>query len=136
MNSNTLQHELDTFTGTEHWYRHPLSRALIYTDGVKSFARKAGAYWFLDAVALGVYGRPGIVDAMRKQGEQFAVALLRVTGSEATLEARNDYDEHDDTIGRGIYHEDILFTDAPEGTWKFYLIDDGVHCTLLLPSEY
>ena len=31
---------LRTFTGTEHWYRHPLARNVLYTDG--SAARYAG----------------------------------------------------------------------------------------------
>src|SRR6266853_643249 len=27
------ENDLDQFTGTEHWYRHPLVRSLTYTDG-------------------------------------------------------------------------------------------------------
>ena len=41
--------DLRNFTGTEHYYRDPLTR-LIYTDGVKYVAEKAGAYWLITAI--------------------------------------------------------------------------------------
>ena len=28
-------HALRTFTGTEHWYRHPLVRDVLYTGGAQ-----------------------------------------------------------------------------------------------------
>ena len=44
--------DLRQFTATEHWYRHPLNRAVLYTDGAKFVAERAGAYWLLDEIAL------------------------------------------------------------------------------------
>lgn len=44
-----LSADLKMFTGTEQWFRHPLSSNFLYTDGVKFFAEHCGggAYWFL-----------------------------------------------------------------------------------------
>ena len=44
--------DLMQFTGTENWYRHMLNRNVLYTDGAKYLAERAGAYWLLDEIAL------------------------------------------------------------------------------------
>ena len=44
--------ELAKFTGSEHWYRHALNRKVLFTDGAKYVADRAGAYWLLDEIAL------------------------------------------------------------------------------------
>jgi hypothetical protein len=41
--------ELSQFTGTEHYYRNQWG--LVYTDGVKHVAERAGAYWLLDLIS-------------------------------------------------------------------------------------
>jgi hypothetical protein len=43
---------LSRFTGSEHWYRHGLVRGLVFTDGAKHIADRAGAYWLLDEIAI------------------------------------------------------------------------------------
>jgi hypothetical protein len=43
---------LRQFTGSEHWYRHGLNRAVLYTDGAKYVADQGGAYWLIDEIAL------------------------------------------------------------------------------------
>jgi hypothetical protein len=45
-----ITRDLAQFTGTEHHYKHFLSR-LVYTDGVKYVADACGAYWLLDVIA-------------------------------------------------------------------------------------
>jgi hypothetical protein len=44
--------DLKQFTGSEHFYRHGLSRNHIYTEGVQFLAERAQAYWLLDKIAL------------------------------------------------------------------------------------
>lgn len=44
--------DLENFTGSEHWYRHPLVRYVRFTDGAKYVADRAAAYWLLDEIAL------------------------------------------------------------------------------------
>ena len=52
--------DLRQFTGSEHWYRHSLNRAVVYTDGAKYVADQVGAYWLLDEIALSLRQRPEI----------------------------------------------------------------------------
>lgn len=42
---------LHHFTGTETWFRHPLVRKVLYTEGVQYLAETGGAYWLLDEIA-------------------------------------------------------------------------------------
>lgn len=136
MNTNDLQFKLNLFTGTETYRRHPLNPRVLHTDGVEHFAYAAGAYWFIDAIALGIYGRPGPVPQAIPNKDSFGVVLLRSAGGKGSIEVRSDYDEDDDSCGDRLWYEHLEFTDCPEGTWRFYLIDDGEHAVLLLPSEY
>jgi hypothetical protein len=109
--------DLSGFTGSETWYRHPLNKSWSYTEGVYYFAEKAGAYWLLDILVT----EPAIL----KQAKDFALATLKVVGSEADLIV-------EDGNGARVFARHIDFTDCPEGVWKFYMTDK----TILLPSEY
>lgn len=137
MNPQDLQHELAQFTGTEFRYRHPLSRWLLYTDGVKYFADKAEAYWFLDLIAVGANGHRPPVPYKVPNRNRFGVVILTSKDSEGHVEVYSD-SEDDGTYHKDkrLYRERLEFTTCPEGAWKFLLIVDGKHVTLLLPSEY
>ena len=50
--------DLRQFTGSESWYRHPLARSVLYTDGVRHAAEAGGAYWLLDVIAPSQRGIP------------------------------------------------------------------------------
>ena len=50
--SKLTKADLQQFTGTDHYYRHSINRHVLFTDGVKHLADKAGAYWLLDEIAL------------------------------------------------------------------------------------
>jgi hypothetical protein len=115
--SSTLRQELAQFTGTETWYRHPLNRYLLYTEGVQFFAEKAGCYWLLDIVATELF--------RLQVAEPFLHVKLIVDDGEADIVV-------DDGDGSAVFRRHIQFTDAPPGDWRFYLTDNVV----LLPSEY
>jgi hypothetical protein len=115
--ASDIRHALAHCTGSEHWYRHPLVRSCLYTDGVQTFAEMAGAYWFLDIVATEV------LPFQKRQ--EFILVTMTVTGSAARIVA-------DDGNGKSFWSRDIDFTDCPEGEWKFYVINN----TVLVPSEY
>ncbi len=114
-----LSADLKMFTGTEQWFRHPLSSNFLYTDGVKFFAEHCGggAYWFLDILAT------ELADLQEK--EDFMSITLDVVDSSAKITA-------DDGNGNVLWTRNIDFTDAEKGTWKFFLTNN----VLLLPSEY
>jgi hypothetical protein len=127
LTQDELSVELSQFIGTEQWYRHAINRNLIYTDGVKFFAENGGnhgAYWFLDKVAC------EITPLLKRRKEAFACITLQVNNQEEAIIIVTDGNE------TSLATYDIHYTDMQEGDWKFYLVDDGTHITLLLPHEY
>jgi hypothetical protein len=49
---NLTKADLQQFTGTEHYFRHPINHRVFYTDGVQYLAEDGGAYWLLDEIAI------------------------------------------------------------------------------------
>ncbi|MCB9352732.1 MAG: hypothetical protein H6573_35400 [Lewinellaceae bacterium] len=47
---STLLDELKQLTGSEAFYRHPLFRKYIYTEGVKYLTEKTGVFWLIEYV--------------------------------------------------------------------------------------
>ena len=120
LTAEQLNFHLGYFSGTENWHRHSLVKAMLYTDGVKSFAEhggQEGAYWLLDVVATEFF-------PLLRQ-EAFLHLVLSVQGGKATLKA-------DDGDGRILREKAIDYTDMQAGDWRFYLTDN----VLLLPGEY
>ncbi len=127
LNQDQLSAQLNYFTGTEKWYRHWFNRKMIYTDGVKFFAENGGdhgAYWFIDKVAC------EIASLLKSKKERFGcITLISNTENSAVILVT---DGNDNELAK--YR--INYTDMQPGDWMFYLVDDGTHLTLLLPSEY
>lgn len=122
-----LRQALFQFTGTEQWYRHPFSNAMLYTDGVKFFAENGGehgAYWFIDKMALEV------CPLLDQKKQYFGSVVMQVNDDEtAVITVTDGNDGHIAT-----YH--IEYTDMQAGEWRFFMIVEGVHRVMLLPSEY
>ena len=136
MDSEQFRNELDQFHGTEKYHRHVLNPRLVWTDGVLHFARQAKAFWFIDAIAVGVNGNPGPVPNVIPLDDEFAIVLLEVKDRSAMLRLYLDTDENGDYQPAFIlYEEPIEFTDCPPGTWKFYLERSGDYVVLMLPNE-
>ena len=111
---------LRQFTGTEQWYRHPLVRQVLFTDGAKYIADNAGAYWLLDEIAFAQKGEPAVA------AESFQFWKLRVMPNQtATLVC-------DDGNGRVVFSKAIDYTDFPAEGVELYFTDN----VILLPSEY
>ena len=104
------------FTGSENWYRRPLMRSVVYTDGVKYVADKGEAYWLIDKVATSQLEQPFA-------REEFQVWKLEVPQNLITVEDGN---------GHVIHTEKLDFTDFPEPGVTLWYTDK----TILLPSEY
>jgi hypothetical protein len=113
------QEDLRQFTGTEHWYRHPLVRKILYTDGAQYVAVQGGAHWLLDEIALsqGVY---------EIASEDFQVWTLSVKQDRSAVLSCEDGNLN------VVYSLKLNWTDFPLDTIRFYFTDN----TILLPSEY
>lgn len=112
--------DLRQFTGTETWYRHPLNRKIVYTEGVQYIAEQGGAYWLLDEIALIQAHDPKVA------AEALQVWKLTVrTDRTATLAC-------DDGNGNIVFTKELEYTDFPLDEIKLYFTDN----TILLPSEY
>jgi hypothetical protein len=112
--------DLKQFTGSEHWYRHPLVRTVVFTDGAKYVADTAGAYWLIDEIAFAQISK-------RIAREDFQLWKLQVNLADHTARLLCE-----DGNGTRVMSKKIPFTDFPLEEIAFYFIDN----TILLPSEY
>jgi len=121
--------ELSQHCGTGNYYRHALTRRLLFTDGIFDMADRLGAYWLVDLVASYVATRdlPAMTFWELRRLSPDAV-------NDAVIEARED-------TGRPcIVRQLIPFTDFPvevDETFSVWLQSTGDgRYVLMLPSEY
>ena len=112
--------DLAQFTGSEQWYRHGINRKVLFTDGAKFVADRAGAYWLLDEIAI---IQP---HDRRVAAEEFQVWKLAVNADQTGVLT---CDDGNDNV---VYTKQIDYTDfPPEGITLWF-----TNNTILLPSEY
>ncbi|SAL84903.1 hypothetical protein AWB68_07487 [Caballeronia choica] len=120
MTTKTLTKEdLAQFTGTEQWYRHPLMRKVLFTDGVKYVADTAGAYWLIDLIAFSQV-EPAVT------AEEFQVWKLAVAADCSAVVTCEDGNSNQ------VMKQNLEFTDFPLDEISFYFTDN----VILLPREY
>jgi len=112
--------DLRQFTGTEKWYRHPLNRNVLYTDGAKYIAEVGGAFWLLDLIALAQRYDKHV------RGQPFQVWALSV-GSDRSAKI---------TVEDGNYKllstHKLAYTDFPAAGITLWFSNN----TIYLPSEH
>lgn len=118
METTSLKDNLARFTGSEQWFKYPMSGA-TYTEGVRYFLENAQAYWLLDIIAT----QPEIVAQMKNGG---AYTTLDVADDDTAVITVTDGNHG------MVYQRRLEFTDCPHGVWELWFIDNVV----LLPSEY
>lgn len=111
--------DLDQFTGSEHWYRHPLCPAITYTDGAQHVAEAGGAYWLLDAIVSHQC-------EAHVRREPFQVWKLEVSEDRTAVLRCEDGD------GALVAIQAIAFTDFPLPEIELWLQNN----VIFLPSEY
>ena len=112
--------ELDQFIGSEHWYRHAINRKVLFTDGAKHLADRAGAYWLLDEIALiQPYNQP-------VAAEPFQIWTLTVRPDHTATLACEDGNDN------VVYSKEISFTDFPLDEITLWFANDVIY----LPSEH
>lgn len=121
MTQKSLDHEeLSRFTGSEHWYRHGLVRGIVFTDGAKYIADRAGAYWLLDEIAIAQRFDKTVA------AEEFQVWKLAVNADDSAVLTCEDGNGH------AVLSKAIEFTDfPPEGVTLWF-----ENNTIYLPSEH
>ena len=110
--------------GTDHYYRHPLSRRFLYSDGIKEMA-EAGCYWLVDLLAT------ELPDQFRKR-PQYDSCVVTFTVKDTEGRFRGDFEDGDKTPWR----RKIDYTDMPDGTFKFFVGRNGEDLVAILLSEY
>lgn len=116
----SIKATLNSFTGTENWYKHQLFRQYLYTDGVQYLAKEAECYWLLDRIFALQYENPHI------SAEPFQSWVLNINPDHSAQLICEDGNYQE------LHKETIAYTDFPLPTIGFFLIDR----VLLLPSEY
>ena len=116
----SLQKQLESFYGSEHWYQQAPFK-IVFTDGVKYFAEKGKANWAVTDIMA-------TAEALNRD---FLVVTIEVADEKATITYGTD--SGDEFI---VARQEYEFTDLEAGIYKFYVMDDGIRKTMLLPSEY
>jgi hypothetical protein len=115
------QEELLQFYGTEQHYKHFLNQ-FVYTDGVQYLAKKAKAYWLLDAIAS---HQPKLLQDPTLKAFQLWRLVVDTEQKTAQLICERDLNDV-------VLTQDIDYTNFPLSEVKLYLVNK----VLLLPSEY
>jgi len=124
--------DLAHFTGTTTWYRHPLKRDVLYTDGIQYLAEQAEAYWLVDEIAFWL-GSPEMrkaVQADERIGEMQFWRLEVAEDESAVLTCCAD---------KGVapvVKKPIPWTSFPLRFIDIWASFDGERWVLYLPSEH
>ena len=111
-----LEDELQQFHGTQHYYRN--FTGLLYTDGIKYLADRAGAHWLID-----------LVGSYQPQLRHIPFQLWGIEVGDDNSALVTMVEDTDEPIQ---VKQDIPFTDFPLANFSFYCIDN----VMLLKSEY
>ena len=123
---------LEQFYGTTNFYRHPLWKGIVYTDGIQYVAEKASAYWLIDLIA-GSLMSPEYKKAASKDSRLSSMIFYNLSvqpGNKAVLTANADLD------APNWFEHKIEFTDFPEQNLDVWAAWNGTGFTLMLKTEY
>lgn len=125
MDAHSIRVQLTQFTGSETFTRHSLLRRMVMTEGVSWLADHAQSHWLTDAIASYQH-LPQI------KGGHFQVWRLSVNPEtrSATLHMTNGNSDAE------MVRQEIDYTDFPLDGIILWLIAQGDHLVLMLPSEY
>jgi hypothetical protein len=125
MTPEELLNALATFTGSDTLTRHGLTRRILMTQGVVFLAEQAQAHWLTDLI-VSHQADP------RVRTQPFQVWTLAVNMNIHTAVAAIT----DGNSKRPITMQEIPWTDFPLPELTIWLVQEGDHWVMLLPSEY
>jgi len=102
--SKELSNYMANYYGTECYYSGGPLLQFLFTDGVKAFCEKAGAYWFLMESRIAINHVKEDFLAIHLDVKEDASCEVFVIGEK----------------GHKCYSKHIPFTDCPIGEWVFY----------------
>jgi hypothetical protein len=120
---NITPENLANFWGSQEFYRHWISRSLVYTEGCE-FLNANGAGWLIDAVLSHV------AMTTKVAVEDFVVATLKVN-----LEKKSAVLIFDDGNDNVLAKQEIEYTNFPLPEIVFYVESNGEGKTMMLTSE-
>ena len=123
--TNNIRDQLAQFTGSASFTRHSLLPRMILTEGVKWLANEAQAHWLTDAIASYQHEPHVSVEHFQVWRLQVDVATNRATLS--MTDGNSDAE---------IVRQELDYTDFPLNEITLWLIAQGAHLVLMLPSEY
>ena len=128
--SRTIQ---DFANGTDERYTSFMFPKMLFTEGMRVVAEKAGAFWLVELIGLRM--APLYAAAWLEGKASIGVVKLQVDGGKAEVVLTLQDDEPP------AFSESISPTTFPEGEWLFFLGTDPVGpdeyvSTLYLPSEH
>lgn len=125
-NEQFIQAYQEIRNGTDYFYVNPLYKNFLYSGGVKECA-EAGCYWLLD-----ILGTELTEESFTEK--QSYLCIVKVTSNpDRSLNIVGEFYDGDPLP----YTKYLSFSDLPQGTWTFYVSDDGdgkIRC--ILPTEY
>lgn len=127
---------LNSSNGTEHYYKPFPALGMIYTDGVKYFAEKCGAYWLIDLINSHM---PAIIKDCKESEEYIYFLFLEVKDHKAIFKAIREVYNGEEVSEKVVASQEIPFTDLPDCSVKFYLQVaewEPLTLCLLCSSEY
>lgn len=110
--------DLDQFTGSDHYYRHPVVQKIMWTDGVQYVAISGECLWLLDEIVFAQ-------SLPRVKKEEFQAWRLQVKDSVGVLTC-------EDGNNHRVFRKVISWTDFPLPEIRLWLTDN----VIMLPSEY
>jgi hypothetical protein len=120
MTKTLRKEDLNQFSGSEQWYRHPINRKVLYTDGAQHVAEAGGAYWLLDEIALTQPSDKHVA------AEEFQVWKLAVRPDRTATLTCEDGNYH------VVFTKEIEYTDFPLDEITLWFANN----TIYLPSEH
>ncbi|MEY2758121.1 MAG: hypothetical protein RIR33_1899 [Pseudomonadota bacterium] len=112
--------DLAQFTGSETFYRHPLSGGCIYTEGAQYLAEAGSAYWLLDAILC---PQPHVPELRSADFQVWTLTVRKDRSARLVCADGNDVE---------LYSHPISWTDFPLSKVTLWFANQ----TLYLPSEH
>jgi len=125
MDAHTLRAQLAQFTGSETFTRHALLPRMVITEGVIWLADNAQSHWLTDIIAS--YQHEPHISPEHFQAWRLSVDLTTRAAVVTMTDGNSD---------TPMVQQQIHYTDFPLADITLWLIAQGDHLVLMLPSEY